>query len=64
MLAPAGRRVIMRSDRTAVLLQLLSTLLERYGPPPDRPALVAWLTARLDAGATIDQVLERYDETH
>ena len=53
----------MRSDRTAVLLQLLSTLQERYGPPPDRPALIGWLTAQLDAGATIDQVFTRY-ETH
>ena len=64
MLALAGRRVIMRSDRTAVLLQLLSTLQERYGPPQDRPALIVWLTAQLDAGADLNQVLERYDETH
>ncbi|WP_154212015.1 hypothetical protein [Pseudomonas sp. CAH-1] len=54
----------MRSDRTAVLLQLLSTLQERYGPPQDRPALIVWLTAQLDAGADLNQVLERYDETH
>jgi len=51
----------MRNDRTATLLHLISVIEARPVPKPDRAALVVWLTAQLDTGATIDQVLNRYD---
>lgn len=51
----------MRSDRTAQLLYLLSAVEEQHGSAlPNRPETLDWLTAQLDAGLSLDQVLECY----
>lgn len=52
----------MRNDRTAKLLYLLSALERRNGAElTNKFAIIDWLTAQLDAGLSLDQVLLRYE---
>lgn len=53
----------MRNDRTAQLLYLLSAIERRNGAElTNKFATVDWLTAQLDAGLSLDQVLLRYEQ--
>ncbi|WP_282413279.1 hypothetical protein [Pseudomonas sp. PS01299] len=52
----------MRNDRTAQLLYLLSALERRNGAElTNKFATIDWLTAQLDAGLNLEQVLLRYE---
>lgn len=51
----------MRSDRTAQLLYLLDAVENRSGESLSRPDALAWITAKLDDGLSLEQVLECYD---
>jgi len=53
----------MRNDRTAKLLYLLSAIERRNGAElTNKFAIVDWLTAQLDAGLSLDQILLRYEQ--
>lgn len=52
----------MRNDRTAQLLFLLDAVEQQHGSAlQSRPETLAWLTAQMNAGLSLDQVLECYD---
>ena len=53
----------MRTDRTAQLIYLLGAIERRNGAElTNKFAIVDWLTAQLDAGNSLDQVLLRYEQ--
>ncbi|WP_175654056.1 hypothetical protein [Pseudomonas sp. Marseille-P9899] len=53
----------MRTDRTAQLIYLLGAIERRNGAElTNKFAIVDWLTAQLDAGHSLDQVLLRYEQ--
>lgn len=53
----------MHNDRSAKLLYLLSAVEEQHGSAlPSRPETLAWLTAKLDAGISLEQVLQCYQD--